>query len=184
VDDLTRIALEAARGSTPAREALVEASYADVWRLCAALVDRSEADDLAQETFVRVLRSISRFRGESSARTWLLTIARCTCMDDLRGRHRRRRREAARTALGLDREREAVDASETATVRDLFTRLEPERRAAFVLTQQFGLSYEETAAVCGCAVGTIRSRVARARADLIALLDDMNELPNARRQRN
>jgi RNA polymerase sigma-70 factor, ECF subfamily len=50
--------------------------------------------------------------------------------------------------------------------------LEPDRRAAFVLTQMLGCSYAEAAAICGCPVGTIRSRVARARDDLDAMLPD------------
>ena len=62
---------------------------------------------------------------------------------------------------GLDREQAAADASQTSVVGDLLHRLDPDRRAALVLTQDLGLSYEEAAAVCGCATGTIRSRVAR-----------------------
>ena len=54
---------------------------------------------------------------------------------------------------------------------ELLLRLDPDRREAFALTQLAGLSYEEAAAVVGCPIGTIRSRVARARADLRALLD-------------
>ncbi len=63
-----------------------------------------------------------------------------------------------------------ADASEAVTVSDLVRRLDPDRGAAFVLTQVLGLSYEETAAICECPPGTIRSRVARARSDLLALL--------------
>ena len=54
----------------------------------------------------------------------------------------------------------------------LLAGLEPERRAAFVLTQLIGCSYAEAAAICGCPVGTIRSRVARAREDLIVMMTD------------
>jgi len=59
----------------------------------------------------------------------------------------------------------------------LLAGLEPERRAAFVLTQMIGCSYAEAAAICGCPVGTIRSRVARAREDLAAMMTDREELP-------
>jgi RNA polymerase sigma-70 factor (ECF subfamily) len=55
--------------------------------------------------------------------------------------------------------------------------LEPDRRAAFVLTQMIGCSYAEAAAICGCPVGTIRSRVTRAREDLVAMMTDPEELP-------
>ena len=59
-----------------------------------------------------------------------------------------------------------------ASVTDLLDRLDADRREAFVLTQVVGLSYAEAAEVAGCPVGTIRSRVARARTDLVAALDD------------
>jgi RNA polymerase sigma-70 factor (ECF subfamily) len=170
VDPLTRLAVDAASGDSSAREALIRATYADVWRLCAALVDRQSADDLAQESFIRAMRGLSRFRGDSSARTWLIAVARHTCMDELRSLDRRRRRDASSAALRRDREPLVPDASETSTVDDLLGRLEPHRRAAFFLTQHLDFSYAEAAAVCECPVGTIRSRVARARADLLALL--------------
>ena len=60
---------------------------------------------------------------------------------------------------------------EAVLLRSLVTTLDLDRREAFVLTQLLGLSYAEAAAVCGCPVGTIRSRVARAREDLVAAMD-------------
>ena len=65
-----------------------------IWRLCAALVGNAAADDLAQETFLRATRALPQFRGQASGRTWILSIARRTCMDDLRVRYRRERRDA------------------------------------------------------------------------------------------
>ena len=62
-------------------------------------------------------------------------------------------------------------------VQDLLTRLEPDRRTAFVLTQMIGLSYHEAAQVCDCPTGTIRSRVARARADLIHAVNPPEQRP-------
>ncbi len=93
VDDATRQAHAARLGDQDALEAWVRASYRDVWRLCAALVDEQAAEDLAQETFVRATRALQGFRGHSSARTWVLAIARHVCMDELRARSRRRRRD-------------------------------------------------------------------------------------------
>lgn len=63
------------------------------------------------------------------------------------------------------------DPGEEISARDLLSHLEVDRRAAFTLTQLLGLSYEEAAVACGCPVGTIRSRVARARDELIEMLD-------------
>jgi RNA polymerase sigma-70 factor (ECF subfamily) len=62
---------------------------------------------------------------------------------------------------------------------DLMAALDPDRRAAFVLTQMLGCSYAEAAAICDCPVGTIRSRVARAREDLDAMLREPSERPRS-----
>jgi RNA polymerase sigma-70 factor (ECF subfamily) len=169
VDVLTRLALAARDGDQIARDRFVEGAYEQVWRLCAKLVDDRCADDLAQEAFLRAVGSLSAFRGTSSARTWLLAIARNTCMDELRARTRLRRRDealVARRSVG----HVEVDAGQEMDLRDVLARLTPERREAFVLTRMLGLSYDEAAAVCACPTGTIRSRVARARADLLAEL--------------
>jgi RNA polymerase sigma-70 factor, ECF subfamily len=150
--------------------AFVEAAYEQVWQLCASLVDPKSAEDLAQETFVRAVRTLPRFRGDASARTWLLAIARNTCLDELRTRSRMRRRDERLSAMGAARDAIVPDISEGPAMTELVGRLEPDRRTAFVLTQLLGLSYEETSRVCECAVGTVRSRVARARADLLELM--------------
>jgi RNA polymerase sigma-70 factor (ECF subfamily) len=145
----------------------VSASYPTVWRVCAALAGTEAADDLAQETFLRATRALPTLRGQTSRNGWILSIARHTCMDELRGRYRRRDRDAQ-----LPQAAPVADASAALTARELLHELEPDRRAAFVLTQLFGLTYEETAGICECAVGTIRSRVARARDDLIQMIED------------
>jgi RNA polymerase sigma-70 factor (ECF subfamily) len=171
VDELTRLAQAAASGDRIALHGFVRASQSDVWRLCARLSDRDRADDLVQETYVRALRAMPDFRAESSARTWLLSIARRTVYDSYRARSRRRR-----AASRFDGPATQPDASGEVGLRLAVAALEPERRAAFVLTQELGLSYQEAAEVCGCAVGTIRSRVARARRDLIEVLGTRSAL--------
>jgi RNA polymerase sigma-70 factor (ECF subfamily) len=172
VDALTRLALAARRGDRVALDRLVEGAYEQVWRLCARMVDDQCADDLAQEAFLRIVRALPTFRAEASARTWLLAIARNTCMDELRTRSRRRRRDASLISGLGGREGTTTDAGQEVGVSDLLARLAPERREAFVLTQMLGLSYNEAAEVCDCPPGTIRSRVARARGDLIAAMSD------------
>jgi RNA polymerase sigma-70 factor (ECF subfamily) len=135
-------------------------------------VDEQCADDLAQDAFLRAVRAMPTFRAEASARTWLLAIARNTCMDELRTRSRRRRRDAALLAGATASELVTTGAGYEVGTADMLARLAPERREAFVLTQLLGLSYNEAAQVCGCPPGTIRSRVARARGDLITALAD------------
>jgi RNA polymerase sigma-70 factor, ECF subfamily len=160
VDVATEAALRARRGDAAAAAAFVRATQADVWRLCANLGDPAGADDLTQETYARAFGSLHRFVARSSARTWLLSIARRVCADAVR--EAVQRRDAA-----VADDRPAGDPAEAVAVRALLTSLDPARREAFVLTQLVGLSYAEAAEVCGCPIGTIRSRVARARADLV-----------------
>lgn len=173
MDDLTRLALAAGRGDRNALEAFVRRSQPDVWRLCAHLADRSAADDLTQDTYLRALGALGRFRGDASARTWLLSIARRACADHVR-RAVRGRSLLERVRRTVDVDADAAAAPDRACEIDLdaaVTGLGADRRDAFVLTQVLGLSYEEAAAVCACPVGTIRSRVSRARADLVRAVD-------------
>jgi RNA polymerase sigma-70 factor (ECF subfamily) len=167
VDTLTRLALAAKDGDRRALDQFVEGSYEQVRRLCARLVDDQCADDLAQDTYIRAVGALPSFRSQASARTWLLAIARNTCIEELRTRSRRRRREASlRARLSVDGQ-VVDDIGQEVGVSDALARLAPERREALVLTQLLGLSYQEAAEVCACPPGTIRSRVARARADLL-----------------
>jgi RNA polymerase sigma-70 factor (ECF subfamily) len=154
----------------------VRATQADVWRFTAGLVDPATADDLTQETYLRAFRGLGEFAGRSSARTWLLSVARHTAIDAIRSSARRPRTDGAEdweTRADAARRGSAHSAAhEAVLLRALVTALDPDRRDAFVLTQLLDLSYAEAADVCGCPVGTIRSRVARAREDLVAALED------------
>lgn len=156
----------AARDGDPvAVAAFVRATQTEVWRLCAALSDVNSADDLAQETYLRALKALPGFEGRSSVRTWLLGIARRVCADHVR-RLVRRRRLDARMAVGPSRN-PVGDPAANLELTDLLARLSAERRSAFVLTQVLGLSYADAAVVDNVPVGTIRSRVARAREELL-----------------
>jgi RNA polymerase sigma-70 factor, ECF subfamily len=166
VDDVTRLALAARAGDRVAFAGFVRQTQSDVWRLCAHLVDHASADDLTQETYLRAVTAIGRYRGDASARTWLLSIARRACADAIRTRTRRRR---ALWRRGVEDEDVASPAG-AVELEAVLNGLSADRRTAFVLTQVLGLSYEEAATVVGCPVGTIRSRVARARGDLLDAL--------------
>jgi len=141
----------------------VRATQGEVWRFAAALVDPGAADDLAQETYLRAFRGLREFAGRATARTWLLAITRNVCADHIRTLQRRRRLDGR-----LPSPDPVPDPAGLITATDLLRGLPDERREAFALTQLLGLSYEEAAAACGVAVGTIRSRVARARTQLVA----------------
>lgn len=142
-----------------------------VRRMCARLVDPQTADDLAQETLVRAWRSWSGFEGDGAAQTtaWLSTIARRVCAEEI---HRRQRSRGL--TMRLQSRARAADGSRSGdpmAIVDLVEAcraLPSERLTAFLLTAVAGLSYAEAAELCDCAVGTIRSRVARAREQLVA----------------
>jgi RNA polymerase sigma-70 factor (ECF subfamily) len=171
-DEITRLALAGAAGNTDATIQFVRATQRDVHRFLAGLVGPKEAEDLAQETYLRTLRSLPGFAGRSSARTWLLSIARRAAADHVRAAVRRPRINVASDwELALERTVTMPGVEDRVMLRELVLALAPDRREAFVLTQMLDLSYAEAASVCGCPVGTIRSRVARARADLVATLD-------------
>lgn len=170
-DTATGWALAARDGNRDAQAALVRATQAEVWRFAAALVDPDSADDLTQETYLRAFRALPGFEGRSSVRTWLLGIARRACADHLRTVVRRRRLDA-RLAAQAASDRPYPDPANQLGATDLVRRLPAERRSAFVLTQLLGLSYAEAADVEGVPVGTIRSRVARARDDLVGAVGD------------
>lgn len=104
------------------------------------------------------MRSLAGYRHESPALRWLLTIARRSCVDAIE-----QRRRANRTALTPPASHDHAAATDLTLLLDSLT---DEQRTAFVLTQLLGYGYEEAAELCECPVGTIRSRVARARAAL------------------
>lgn len=166
LDDWDLLLTKAQTGDRIALAAFIRSSQPEVWRLAAHLVDRGEADDLTQEVYLRAYRALPAYRGDASARTWLLAIARRTCMDSLR-RHTRRRALTRRIA---GERHPTTDLASDATVEfgELLAELDPDRRDAFVLTQVLGYSYAEVATICGVPIGTIRSRVARARESIIA----------------
>ena len=169
---LTGWAIAAGDGDRDALAAFIRATQRDVHRFLTHLSGSDEAEDLAQETYLRAVRSLPGFEGRSSARSWLLSIARHTAADAVRTAVRRPRTTPTDDWDSLARRpamiRSAVD--EAVLLRALVTDLDGDRREAFVLTQLLDLSYAEAAQVCGCPIGTIRSRVARAREDLVAAM--------------
>jgi RNA polymerase sigma-70 factor (ECF subfamily) len=169
-EDLTELAVRAAGGDQAAESAFVSRTIDDVWRYCRALVGPAQADDATQATYLRALRSLHGFRAESSARTWVIGVARHTCLDLRRSLarqarlHDRVQAQPSPEAAELHADRVPVELDE------LLAALSTERREAFVLTQLLGFGYEAAADLLGVPIGTIRSRVARARIDLLGLL--------------
>lgn len=166
----TALAIAAGRGDRKALEAWVRATQADLWRFLAHLTEPRSADDLTQETYLRAFQSLRRFAGRSSSRTWLLSIGRRVVVDQYRTASARPK-ISGHTDWEAAAERQAPRGSgfeDLVELTLLLDALPQDRREVLILTQVLGLSYEEAAEVCGCPVGTIRSRVARAREDLLS----------------
>ncbi len=163
--DLTFLALRSGEGDAAATASFVHRTQRDVWRYCAHVLGTDAADDAAQATFLRALPALRNYRGESSAKTWLIGVARHVCLDELRARGRRDRLLTKLVAQPVDAPPGLE--GQPAELVEAITSLSDDRREAFVLTQVLGFSYEEAAAAAGCPIGTIRSRVARARGDLL-----------------
>ncbi|MBB4788364.1 sigma-70 family RNA polymerase sigma factor [Streptomyces rapamycinicus] len=171
---VTEWALAARDGDRDAVDHFIRATYRDVRRFVLHLsADPHGCEDLAQETYLRALTGLSRFAGRSSARTWLLSIARRVVVD-------RYRMAAARPrTLDADDWQEVAERAqpvglpgfdEGVALMDLLAALAPARREMFLLTKVLGLPYADAATATGCPIGTVRSRVARAREDINALL--------------
>lgn len=133
--------------------------------------DAAEADDLVQETLVKAWSHSDRFEPNTNLRAWLFTILRNTFYTAIA----RRRREVP-DGDGQWAAKQTIPASQdwTVTLEELrlaLQQLPPTHREALVLVGGAGMTYEEAAEVCGCAVGTIKSRVNRARARLLRLMD-------------
>ncbi|GAA3057261.1 sigma-70 family RNA polymerase sigma factor [Streptomyces glomeratus] len=175
-ESITAWALAARSGDTDAVERFVRAVHRDVQRYVAHLcADPQAVDDLAQDTFLRALGSLHRFEGRSSARAWLLSIARRAVIDSYRYAAARPRLSDVpdwQLAVELAQPSGLPGFDDGIALLDLLASLPDERREAFILTQMVGLPYAEAAEVSDCPVGTVRSRVARARATLMDLLED------------
>jgi RNA polymerase sigma-70 factor (ECF subfamily) len=173
VDHLTNLLVAARDGDRTALERFVGETQGDVWRLCRYLGDAQYADDLAQETYERAIGSLHRYRAEGPARGWLLTIARRTCVDHTRRAVRRRRLDdRVQRTVTTAGSFEVSDPTGRVDLDDLLDTLDDDRRSAFVLTQVLGLHYDEAAEVLECPIGTVRSRVSRARADLVEMMGE------------
>jgi RNA polymerase sigma-70 factor (ECF subfamily) len=131
-------------------------------------VDR--ADDLVQETLLRALANIDSFQPGSNMPAWLFTILR----NLFRSEYRKRRREVEDAdgsyAASLKSQPEQTSRVEFQEFREALVKLPPDQREALILVGASGFSYEEAAEICGCAVGTIKSRVNRARSRLSEML--------------
>lgn len=176
--------LRARSGDLAAFNELVLEHQGLVFNLCYRMLSRRQAaEDACQETFISAWRNLPGMRGDTF-RPWLLRIAANACHDELR---RRGRRSASSLEVALEEglpEPADSDPLPEASVLsgELRRRLESalralpeEQRLAIVLSDVEGLDYAEIAATMSCSLGTVKSRIARGRARLRALLIDVRE---------
>jgi RNA polymerase sigma-70 factor, ECF subfamily len=125
---------------------------------------RHELDDVLQDAYAKAFAALPRFRGDSTLQTWLYRIVYNTCLDQLK------RQRPETMALEPELDAAAADPAELVTTRsalaDALAALAPVERAAVLLVDADGLSYDDAAAILGVPAGTIASRLSRARASL------------------
>ena len=176
VREATLVQRCAARDESACTELVAEHQRMVIQLATNLLGDRDEALDLSQEVFLRVFRTIHRFRGQSTLRTWIYRIA----VNQARNRHRfwRRRHRNDQVSLdthiatygefpstlGLSRPDRVFEQKQLgARLQEALDRLPFEQRTVIVLREIDGLSYEEIAYSLGVAIGTVKSRLTRAR---------------------
>lgn len=141
--------------------------------------NQETADDLAQETLVKAWQARDMFAPGTNLKAWLFTILRNQFYSDRRRAWRQAPwdQEAAERIPGSAGEQSwAAELSDTARALSC---LSDEQREALILVGAGGFSYEDAARICNCAVGTVKSRVARARKSLISILEGEESLPPA-----
>src|SRR5512143_422109 len=174
------------KGAPGSFEAIVRAHQDRVHSFCARMLsDREDALDAAQEVFLSAWRNLSQFRGDAALSTWLLRIAANACLNRIRRRKSLSEREApwpepSEAGEGIlfqpagddaDRPDRLAEASEMREIlTDALAHLDPGSRWMVLLSDVEGFSYEEIAALADVPVGTVKSRLHRARMAMRRLL--------------
>ena len=182
--------VEAVRKGRPgAFEAIVRAHQDRVYAFCSRMLsDREEALDAAQDVFLAAWRNLEGFRGDSALSTWLLKIAANRCLNVIRRRSARAGKETSFSGMGAgngadddttfepqgrseDRPDRIVEERELGTILlRALDRIDPESRSLVLLSDVEGLSYEELAGTAGLPLGTVKSKLHRARMALRKML--------------
>jgi len=186
--DIDRQLVERARqGDKRAFELLVEKYQRRLLRLLSRMVrDPDEVEDIAQETFIKAYRALPNFRGDAAFYTWLYRIGVNTAKNYLASRNKTMRTVSDQAIDDDDEPDERLMAQDNNTpetelvskqivlaVNEAVDALPEELRSAISLREMEGLSYEEIAELMGCPIGTVRSRIFRAREAIAAKLRPM-----------
>ncbi len=178
-------------GETDAFEALVLEYQTVVYNLALRMTaNPADAEDCAQEAFVKAYRSLASFRGDASFSSWLYRLTTNTCLDLLRSRKRRGEVSLTDDSDETDAELDIPDETDTPetaavrketreTVRGALAKLPPDFRGVLLLRELGGLSYEEIGQQMNLEAGTVKSRIFRARKKLAAILTADGNNPHA-----
>ena len=186
------VAALAKKGREPAFQELVRRYERPVFSLIFRMVrNRELAEDLAQDTFIKVLNNIDRYRPEFKLSSWLFKIANNVTIDHLRRRqlatvsldgspHAATAAEAQATSLDVEsRGQSALEAIESrelgSAIEQAIGKLRPEYRSCILLRHVEGRSYEEIAATLDLPLGTVKTYIHRARHELREALEDLRE---------
>jgi RNA polymerase sigma-70 factor (ECF subfamily) len=161
-------------GDVDAFEDLVRAYQADAWRFARSLTrDAHLADDVTQDAFLRAFRFVRSFRGDSKFSSWLFAIVRNCAMDSMK--------KAGRPTVE-EPPGSSPDHQARVEIQMAIDALKERLREPFLLVEVFGMTYADAAVVLQTKVGTVKSRVFRARQVLIASLADEDEMGETREQ--
>lgn len=159
IDDLVAASR---RGSREAQQRLYECCHQRVYRLLVRMVGRSDADDLLQQVFLQVFRTLKQFSGQSRFETWLYRVSVNESLQHLR--KQRRRRWVSLESDFMDRQPDQErDLDHKELMERALARLDPELRSLFLLREVETKSYAEIAAAVQLPEGTVASRLSRAR---------------------
>jgi len=131
----------------------------------------SEAEDLAQDTMMRAWRARASYEPGTNLKAWTFTILRNQHTSQARRSWRSQPLDPEIAENTLVANDDPMASEELLDVRSAMLQLPFEQRQALALVGAAGLSYKETAEICGCAEGTVKSRVSRARTELVAILE-------------
>ena len=165
VDPLAHVIKGCRRSELSAQRELVVRTQDRVFRALVRLVGVQDAEDVAQQVYLQVFRQVARFHGDSSFGTWLYRVTVNEAMQ-----HLRRGRNCRFAILNWEPQDREPDCCRRLETRELLDRalaeIEPELRSIFVLREVEGLSYEAIGVAVGIPMGTVASRLSRARHDL------------------
>jgi RNA polymerase sigma-70 factor, ECF subfamily len=158
-------------GRLDAFEELVRRHRLGAYRVALRMLgDESEAEDATQDAFVQAWRNLDRFRADAAFSTWMYRIVTNRCLNMLRARRRTEPLPEDREAPASRPDRIAEGRWQVEQLQRAIGRLTPEQRAPLVLRELQGCSYEEIAEVLGLSISAVKSRLHRARLELLAAM--------------